>query len=323
MRKWIVHRGLGIVLAATVLLAACTASRPPTPTPPPALAGGAAEATQRPTHTATLPPTATQEPSPTPTPNLTATEQAQQVAATATAQAEREQILAQIRHFQQAFEQLAEKYPDGYSGENLKVSYWSKDGEAGLGLTLWPTFSNLIQDFDPEGKILSPDEIRDFLKQHPDARLILAFRGTNAIYCPNASSPMSCRFYPGQGTVVTVLRYNDRFSMIQVENLQPLDEGGEVLLQTRAAAPSDFLGGTLPTKQRDEFRRWAEWQIEGYWLLEDKIEPVGGFKGRTKEISWDQSGYSTLAGKADVLSPEEVELLLDVDMLSLLYEKRK
>jgi len=112
MRKWIVHRGLGIVLAATVLLAACTASRPPTPTPPPALAGGAAEATQRPTHTATLPPTATQEPSPTPTPNLTATEQAQQVAATATAQAEREQAEKQLW---QEIEQLQQFFKEGYS----------------------------------------------------------------------------------------------------------------------------------------------------------------------------------------------------------------
>jgi len=235
-------------------------------------------------------------------------------------------MLAQIRHFQQAFEQLAEKYPDGYSGENLKVSYRAgRDGEMALGFVLWPTFSNFIQNFDPEGKILSPDEIRDFLKQHPDARLILAFRGTNVVYFKRPNKPMSTRFYPNPASWIAVFSYDSRFSQMRVEELVPLDEGGELLLKTQDAVPWTLVGGTLPTKQQNAYRRWTDWQIEGCLLLSDNtLSPIGGFVGHTKwSKKSEKSGYGDLDGWVKVLTPEKMELLSDADVLSLLNGEQK
>jgi len=316
MRTWMF--GLALLL----LTAACTASRPPTPTPPPASDGGDAKAAQRPTPTPKPSPTATQKPSP--TPDFTATAQAEQVAATATAQAEQEQTLAQIRHFQQAFEQLAEKYPGGYSGENLKVSYQFKDGEAALGLALWPTFSNLIQTFDSKGYILSSTMIKEFLKQNPNTRFIVAFRGTNTIIYPR-NEPMSAYFHSSPGSVAVALFYNERFSMIQVGRMIPLDIEGQELLKTRASAPWALLGGTLPTKQQVAYRRWTDWQIEGYLLLPDgTLSPIGGFVGHTKwSKKSEKSGYGYLEGWVKVLTPEKVELLPDAYVLSLLNGEQK
>ena len=203
------------------------------------------------------------------------------------------------------------------------MSHNSRNGESALGLALWPTFSNLVQDFDPEGKMLSPEEIEGFLKQHPDARLVLAFRGTNVVYFSKPNSPRSAHFYPNPAGWAAVFSYDTRFSQMRIEELVPLDKGGRFLTQTTHASPRGLLGGTLPTKARDAYRRWTDWQIEGYWLLDEELIPIGGFKGQTKEISWDQLGYSALAGQAQPIEPEEVELLSDADVLSLLNGEQK
>jgi len=319
MRKRLGYSGWLLLFAAQMLmLAACTASRPPTPTPPPASDGGAAEATPPPTPSPTPSPTATPKPSPTPTetptPNLTATAQAQIIEAR---QAEKEHIAA----IQQIFTHFHEMYPNGYPG-GMDVSFWGNGGIGGFAKSLWKLVANTDELFQslssqgtPEASTSAPqyslvERITSLLKTNPDGRLVIVYKGRNVVLCPDTGNMTTCRFYGGPASVAAVYKYREGFWDPFIIDVVGLDQNSQDLLnKAEGWSPFRLTAGTLPPDKKLRNQYPAYWEEQIYWFDGANLIHLGGIAGdgTKEEFTYTNKDRTHISGRIRFLPPEEIE----------------
>jgi len=322
-------RGFAIWILGLVLLltAACTASRPPTPTPPPASDGGAAEATQPPTPSPTPSPTETQEQvvseetatpetieittltpaaEETSTPESTPADEAA-TEQTGEATAEQEAFMQDVQELQTMFQELAEKYPDGFDGRLIaRADFVGMPGIEGLARAGFWVLDDTLKSFDPSMGMWAA--FQRFFKDHPDAILVYEMESQRPVWCREKWNDFSCQF--ADHPVHFVGWASWRRAQLALGGGMPLDEQ-TAGLSKRAKDWEDIglTSGSLPSWHRDQQGYPTNWSMRVYVLYNERAIPLFGLEGKIWYSMPYGEGKVILDGDLTIIAAGELPAL--------------
>ena len=246
----------------------------------------------RPTPTPTPEPTATPTPTPTPTPEATPTPDAE-------AKAQQD-----LQELQQAFAQIVEQYPEGYTETfGVRGHHTMLGGELGLGRAIYAVVEDIIQALDPSLELWSQYQL--YLRKHPDSKLVIVFETNRAVWCRDKWLESTCQFTEQPIKAVAIAEwFAGRPIVRKAYALNPYTE------QVAKQADDwlvELISGSLPFWERDRKGYWTEWQAAIFVANKSgEVKPLVGFQGKTRSIGANE-GDGILEGSFQIFVPKEVD----------------